>query len=256
MTILWDDYRKEDYIYAQMPIHGKRIAESHRIIRQWLEQCERPYIAVSGGKDSVVMLHLIQTISPTLLPVMWHNSGVEFPGTDDMFDRLIDMKLIDQLHIVKPEYDVIELKRQQLLGEISSAKKDKLALFDPVNSFSSSGNFNGVALGLRREEGRGRSFDGAIHGAIYRKKDGMLRCCPVNHWKWHDIFAYIATNKLPLHPIYSAELLGLENRGRIRLSWWISTDHHLHAELSWLRDNFFETYHKLRCLFPIVKTIT
>lgn len=253
---IWDDYRDEDRLHARLPVHRRRVERARAIVRDWLSQCRAPYIACSGGKDSVAMLHLIQCASAEPTPVLWHDSGVEWPGVEQVFARLKDRQLVPALHVVRPKHDVIELKRRQLAGEISAASKDRLALFAPLAAAVRAAGYDAAAVGLRQEESRARAVDRATHGPIYRRRDGILRCLPLADWTWRDVFAYSVTHRLPLHPIYSAPLLDLEHRGRIRLSWWLSTDHWRHGEIAWVRDNYPDIYARLRQALPNVSTIT
>lgn len=253
---IWDDYRPEDALHARLPVHQRRVSAAREVVRSWLSLSRSPYVAVSGGKDSVAMLHLVQSMSPNLLPVLWHDSGVEWPGTEEVIQRLQSDGLIDVLYVVRPDHDVIDLKRQQIAGKISAKTKDRLALFDPVSRAVQAFEFDGAAIGLRAEESHARAMDGLTHGPVYRRKDGILRCLPLLRWAWQDVYAYIASHRLPLHPIYSAPLLNLEHRGRIRLSWWASTDHHRHGEIAWVRDNYPEIYHRLRIAFPEIGRVT
>lgn len=241
----WDDYRKEDLLHARLPVHKRRVAKAQGIAREWIRKCERPYIALSGGKDSVAMLHLIQGVAAAPVSVMWHDSGVEWPGVEQVIGRLQAMGLIEDLIIVRPDTDVFELKRRQARGEISAETKDRIALFRPIERTIEKYGFDGVAVGLRKGESRGRYLDRITHGPIHRRKGGLLRCTPLVDWEWQDVFAYIATHQLPLHPIYSAPLHNLEHRGRIRLSWWLSTDHYRHGELRWIRLVYPEIYQRI-----------
>lgn len=252
----WDDYRHEDTMRSRLPVYKRRYAFSVNIAMEWLKQCENPYIAVSGGKDSVCVVHLVQSaakqLDRPLAPVMWHDSGYEWPGSRLVIERLARQGLIDKLHIARPSEDVLELKRQQARGEISAKQKDQAALFGPVDELVKKEGFDGVALGLRQEESRGRRMDGMIHGPIHRRKDGLLRCNPISRWTWEDVFACAASHCLPLHPIYSAPLYQLENRGRIRLSWWLSTDHWRHGEIKWVRSVYPKIYAEIIRLIPEV----
>lgn len=56
----WDDYRPEDLLRAGMGTYRRRYRRSIAIACEWLDQCSAPYVAVSGGKDSVAVLHLVQ----------------------------------------------------------------------------------------------------------------------------------------------------------------------------------------------------
>lgn len=248
----WNDWRVEDHVYARTTEHRRRVERARDVIAQWLRACPRPYIAFSGGKDSVAVLGLVQSVAPDPIPVMWHNSGVEWPGVPVILRMLKARGLVRDWIEVRSDVDVIALKQKQERGEISASKKDKLALFDPVDNAVNRWKFTGGAIGLRQEESSARRIDGAVHGEIYRKTDGYLRCCPINRWSWRDVYAYIADEQLPLHPIYSAPLDGLEHRGRIRLSWWLSTDNQRHGELGWIKRNYWPVYAEIVRLIPSV----
>ncbi|MDF1578608.1 MAG: phosphoadenosine phosphosulfate reductase family protein [Desulfobulbales bacterium] len=259
---IWDDYRPEDHLYARGRLHIRRQAAAIAAISGWLSACRKPYVAVSGGKDSVCVLDLVQQIAAQAgrqhVAVMWHDSGVEWPHTEEMIGRLIDLGLIaeNKLIIASPRHDVLELKRLQSIGEMSAATKDRLALFDPVNQVVAAHGFDGAALGLRKEESRARLLNRCIRGLVYRKKDGLLNCNPIGDWTWRDVFAYTAARRLPLHPIYSAPLYNLEHRGRIRLSWWASTDHYRYGQIQWVRLAYPEIYQRLVQALPQVAQLT
>lgn len=256
----WDDYRQEDAIHAISAGFRRKVQRSIDIAADWLAQCDKPYIGVSGGKDSVAVVGVVVAASELsgipMPPLFWHNSGVEWPGSKMVIDRLLSEGWADDLVIATTDADIAELKRRQEAGEISAKQKDQIALFDPVAQTIAKHGFTGAALGLRKEESRARMLDGCVHGPIFQKKDGLLRCTPIQDWSWRDVFAFIASEKLPLHPIYSAPLYGLENRGRIRLSWWLSTDHWRHGEVAWVKRNYPPVYAEIERLIPDVTRLT
>lgn len=249
----WDDYREEDRLHAKLPLHRRRVARAQDIARDWIQRCERPYIALSGGKDSTAMAHLIQSVAPEPLPVMWHDSGVEWPGVERVIERLQEIGVVRELVVVRPDVDVVALKRRQSAGEISAEEKDRIALFQPIEEAIAAHGFDGVALGLRKGESRGRLLDRVTRGPVHQRRDGLIRCTPLADWCWRDVFAYIATHSLPLHPIYSAPLHQLEHRGRIRLSWWLSSDHYRHGEMRWVRQVYPELHQQIIDAMPEVE---
>ncbi len=58
-------------------------------------------VAWSGGKDSTVLLHLARQLEPRI-PVVWNNTGVEFPETWPFIKRMTEEWELD-LHIARPE---------------------------------------------------------------------------------------------------------------------------------------------------------
>jgi len=68
-------------------------AESIHIIREVAAEFERPALLFSGGKDSVVMLHLaVKAFAPCRLPfpVMHIDTGENFPEVIDFRDRAVE----------------------------------------------------------------------------------------------------------------------------------------------------------------------
>src|SRR6476646_8781583 len=67
-------------------------AESIHIIREVVAELQRPMLLFSGGKDSVVMLHLaVKAFLPAALPfpVMHVDTGHNFPEVIDFRDRVV-----------------------------------------------------------------------------------------------------------------------------------------------------------------------
>src|SRR3954464_1649480 len=79
------------------PILDQRLAalEAHAIfvLREVAAECERPVLLFSGGKDSVVMLHLAaKAFAPGRIPfpVMHIDTGHNFPEVIEYRDRLVE----------------------------------------------------------------------------------------------------------------------------------------------------------------------
>src|SRR5689334_11103482 len=68
-------------------------AEAITIIREVAAEFERPVLLFSGGKDSVVMLHLaMRAFAPARLPfpIMHVDTGHNFPELIEFRDRVVD----------------------------------------------------------------------------------------------------------------------------------------------------------------------
>jgi sulfate adenylyltransferase subunit 2 len=67
-------------------------AEAAHIIREVAAEFERPVLLFSGGKDSIVMLHLaLKALRPgrVLFPVMHVDTGHNFAEVIDFRDRMV-----------------------------------------------------------------------------------------------------------------------------------------------------------------------
>lgn len=83
--------RKRFLLHAKKPQFHRRIDAARHTIKAFLETVRNPYIAVSGGKDSSVLLHLCRQVSPDLdaINICFHT---HYPET------LEYLKTYDNLH--------------------------------------------------------------------------------------------------------------------------------------------------------------
>ncbi|MFD0852019.1 phosphoadenosine phosphosulfate reductase family protein, partial [Actinomadura adrarensis] len=81
--------QRSDYLLSQLDVLE---AESVHIIREVAAEFERPVLLFSGGKDSIVMLHLARKAfapAPIPFPVMHVDTGHNFPEVIEFRDRLV-----------------------------------------------------------------------------------------------------------------------------------------------------------------------
>src|ERR687895_2651466 len=82
--------QRSDYRLSQLE-HLE--AEAIHIIREVAAEFERPVLLFSGGKDSVIMLHLaVKAFSPAAVPfpVMHVDTGHNFPEVIAYRDRMVE----------------------------------------------------------------------------------------------------------------------------------------------------------------------
>ncbi|MEC9293809.1 MAG: phosphoadenosine phosphosulfate reductase family protein, partial [Chloroflexota bacterium] len=73
-------------------------SESVHIIREVVAEFERPSLLFSGGKDSIVMLHLaVKALRPARLsfPIVHIDTGHNFPEVIEYRDRIVSDLGID-----------------------------------------------------------------------------------------------------------------------------------------------------------------
>lgn len=181
--------------------------EALKIIEQFLKQVKKPYIAFSGGKDSTVMLHLISRLTKNI-DVFTECNDLDFPDKMELCDKLIDICKIKNYYTGHTE-------RINLV--------DGSGWFQCVKEFVEDGNYDGLFMGLREEESKGRRINIYKKGLIYNysknnKNMNKLRCClPLGFWKAEEIFTYIIKYNLPYHKIYDCD--DFKKPHDIRFSW-------------------------------------
>ena len=89
-------------------------SESIHIIREVVAEFERPALLFSGGKDSIVMLHLaVKALQPAKLPfpIVHIDTGHNFPEVIEYRDKVVSKLGIDL--VVGSVVDALESGRVQ-----------------------------------------------------------------------------------------------------------------------------------------------
>jgi sulfate adenylyltransferase subunit 2 len=198
-------------------------AESIHIIREVAAEFERPALLFSGGKDSVVMLHLaVKAFSPCKLPfpVMHVDTGENFPEVIDFRDRAVDA-LGARLIVASVQASIDAGRVVEETGP--NATRNRLqttTLLDAIEEH----RFNAVFGGARRDEEKARAKE-----RVYSFRDDFgqwdpknqrpelwslyngrhnpgehMRVFPLSNWTELDIWQYIADEQIELPPIYYA----------------------------------------------------
>lgn len=170
--------------WAKLPQFKKKVDQAESIIKQALEIAPA-YVAVSWGKDSVVMLHLCQQIKPEIIAVNYGSPEQEIVDnyTEVITNYCQKFPTNYKELIGLPEWastpDTVQDRCNQLLG----------------------GNYTLAFVGLRAEESKNRKRSLTNNGLIHQYKSGKYvghyRVCPLGWWSWRDVWAYTVINDLP-----------------------------------------------------------
>ena len=197
-------------------------AEAVHIFREVAATIEKPALLFSGGKDSVVMLHLaVKAFWPARVPfpVMHVDTGQNFDEVLDFRDRTIDrygLKLIvakvqDDIDAgrVHEDYPNAPRNRHQTVTLLRGIKENK---------------FGAVFGGARRDEEKARAKErvfsfrdefGAwdprnqrpelwnLYNGRHRKGEN-IRVFPLSNWTELDIWSYIRDEGIDLPSLYFA----------------------------------------------------
>lgn len=189
------------------------VKDAHYLIEEAIKRYPgNVAVAVSGGKDSVPLGHLVKQHCDPL--IIWNDSGLELPESREIIEQLC--KQLDcQLAIAKG--DAINVWSANK-GFRNDAKVDRECIINPTISVLKQYDISLEFVGLREEESKGRKIIIRKYGGIHQnKKWGCATAWPLRKWKAQDSLAYIDEFNLPLHPAYN-RVFGKE-RHEIRVSW-------------------------------------
>jgi sulfate adenylyltransferase subunit 2 len=196
-------------------------AESIHIIREVAAEFERPCLLFSGGKDSVVMLHLaVKAFAPCKLPfpVMHVDTGHNFPEVIEFRDRAVE--ILGARLVLASVQDSIDAGRvvEETGPRASRNRLQTTTLLDAIEEH----RFNAVFGGARRDEEKARAKERMYSfrddfgqwdpknqrpevWSLYngRHKPGEhIRVFPLSNWTELDIWQYIADEHIELPMIY------------------------------------------------------
>ncbi|WP_342504907.1 phosphoadenylyl-sulfate reductase [Sporosarcina sp. FSL K6-2383] len=154
--------------------------------------------ACSFGVEGIVMIDLISQIKPTA-KVVFLDTGLHFQETYALIDEV--RKSYPQLAIeLKKPADSVEQQAEKLGDKLWERQPDRCCYLRKVIPLREA--LSGAAAwlsGLRREQSPSRSQTNFIN------KDETfqsVKICPLIHWTWEDIWAYVDQHQLPYNPLH------------------------------------------------------
>jgi sulfate adenylyltransferase subunit 2 len=198
-------------------------AESIHLLREVAAEFERPVLLFSGGKDSVVMLHVAKkAFWPAKLPfpVMHVDTGHNFNEVLEFRDSSVER--LDVNLVVASVQDDIDAGRVQE-DTRPGASRNRLQTTTLLRAIEEHG-FDAVMGGARRDEEKARAKERffsfrddfgqwdpknqrpevwSIYNGRHRKGE-HIRVFPLSNWTELDIWQYIADEQIELPTIYFA----------------------------------------------------
>jgi len=196
-------------------------SEAIHIIREVVAEFERPVLLFSGGKDSVVVLHLAAKAfwpGKVPFPVLHVDTGHNFPEVIEFRDRTV-AKLGLRLEVASVQ-DYID---KGILQERPDGTRNPLQTL-PLLEAITNGKFDAVFGGARRDEDKARAKERILsmrdefgqwdprnqRPELWNLYNGRhlpgqhVRAFPISNWTELDIWRYIERENIELPPLYLA----------------------------------------------------
>jgi len=205
-------------------------AESIHIIREVVAEMRHPVLLFSGGKDSLVMLHLAaKAFAPAKIPfpVMHIDTGLNFPEVLACRDRWVDRLGLNLIVASVP--DAIE---RGLVQEEPNGSRNRIQTPVLLEALET-GEFDAAFGGGRRDEEKARAkervfsfrddfgqwdpknqrpevwnlYNGRVH------QGESIRVFPLSNWTELDIWSYMAVEDIDIPELYLAKEREVVDRG-------------------------------------------
>jgi sulfate adenylyltransferase subunit 2 len=197
--------------------------EAITIIREVAAEFERPVLLFSGGKDSVVMLHLaLRAFAPARLPfpIMHVDTGHNFPELIEFRDRTVERYGVELIVASVQESIDRGRVREETGPRASRNPLQTVTLLDAIAEH----RFDAVFGGARRDEERARAKERVyshrdefgqwdpknqrpelwgLYNARHRRGEHM-RIFPLSNWTELDVWRFIAEREIELPSLYFA----------------------------------------------------
>ncbi len=204
--------------------HLKQLeSEAIFIMREVAAQFERPVLLFSGGKDSIVMVHLAaKAFYPGRIPfpIMHIDTGHNFPETIEFRDALAERVGVEL--VVRKVQDSIDQGRavEEKGPNASRNMLQTITLLDAIEEF----RFDAAFGGGRRDEEKARAKERFFSHrdefgqwdpknqrpelwSLYngrKNQDEHFRIFPLSNWTEMDVWQYIDYENLEIPGIYFA----------------------------------------------------
>jgi len=218
--------------------HIKQLeSEAIFVMREVAAQFENPVLLFSGGKDSIVMLHLaLKAFHPAKLPfpLMHVDTGHNFPETIQFRDELVE-RLGERLIVRLVQDSIDQGKVAEEKGINASRNRLQITtLLDAIEEH----NFDACLGGARRDEEKARAKERFFsHRDEFGQWDPKnqrpelwnifngnkhfgenFRVFPLSNWTELDIWQYILWENIELPPIYFSHKRNVFNRQGVLLA--------------------------------------
>lgn len=239
-------------VAAHLPSARGRFTQASTVVARHLHT-HGGYVSWSGGKDSTAAVHLAASAVPDV-PVVWFDSGLEFPDTRPYLTTLASRWNLN-FHIITAVPDALSIMEASGAWDhdalpgwdapdlhdalVTRPARQARARFGPAEVW-----------GLRAAESAGRRALLAPGQGTFTRADGTVVCSPIWSWRDVDVAAYLASHDIPLNPAYDRLRAAGATGKDLRVGLALDGNNLNFGRVVWLRRCYPDLYRQIEDRLP------
>lgn len=247
----WQEYYTR---WSKTDIYKRNLQRAIDISSEFLEMDLNHNVSFSCGKDSTVLVHLVNSIKPGI-KIVSEKDDMDFPEELPYLERLREKYNLNIDVITPPVSLWEEILKHSITEDIHSKGTDfsDEYFYGLLAKYHKENNVNASFLGLRQSESRGRAMNFRTKGHIYFNKSwggfGQWICQPLALWSAKDIFAYLFSNDVPIMEVYFKTKF-VKSPEDIRKAWILPSHQSNQGQALWLKYYYPQIFNKLAMIKP------
>ena len=205
-----------------MDLETKALKQIEKILKKW----DKPFISWSGGKDSIVVMHLVHRVDDSI-PLIFADTGVNHPSVRKVkkhYESEGKTIISTRQNREHTFWDIVEKYGWPIGARSSGTKKAvsnccKLLKKQPMADATE--GYDLEINGLTAYESWTRycriKGDGNYKFVKSRGKDGRQVLMPIAWWHTKDVWEYLDKHEVVVPEIYMQEVEGFTREGRTEL---------------------------------------
>lgn len=198
-------------LYAKTREYSYKLKVTKESLSAFLELCSNPYLALSWGKQSIVLAHILYQLKPSI-PMLFLRSWESYLLHD--YENVI-INFPYQINYIEHFKDNVSWNDWSWKQTRDYGSNDIQNMADEAYP-----KWDGVVMGLSKDESVARRITTSLVNTdipnVFRYISGKHRCTPISKWNNMDLAAYIATNSITLLSTYTNT--GLQGRTTARIT--------------------------------------
>lgn len=252
------EFLKAGVVRSNMQQYRDKEDMAVKLCAEQLAVHKAPYLAISGGKDSVAAAYILDRaarITGKDFRLWLHLSDASFPGTRETCERVAGAlgRGLDVSESTRSAFAILrETDQKRAFGKTG-------VFFDAVRRYAADKDL--VFTGVRARESKRRMTAAKAKGSVfYSVSMGDVTVC--EPLLWYDVFDVAATltrYDAPLHPIYTKAPIEAPRNGQlepsfIRLGYVTSRDLLNKGTAVFLKCNYPDLFNRAAAVFPEIKS--